>query len=130
MDATEKASSAKRCHARSKQSGQRCKRLAIPGGTVCVMHGGAAPQVAAAARRRLSDAACRQLLPKVVAPDVLAGVTRPVPHAADITRPLERMQRARRRQPRWWLAVDAHNDRVYIRAWATGVADLIDPGSR
>ena len=39
--------------ARSKRSGQRCKRTPIPGGTVCTMHGGAAPQVRAAARRRL-----------------------------------------------------------------------------
>ena len=40
----------RRCRAHSKRSGERCRRLAIPGGTVCVMHGGAAPQVAAAAR--------------------------------------------------------------------------------
>lgn len=37
-------------HARS---GNRCKRYAAPGAAVCRMHGGAAPQVQAAARRRL-----------------------------------------------------------------------------
>jgi hypothetical protein len=33
------------CQAISKQTGQRCKRKAIPGGTVCRWHGGAASQV-------------------------------------------------------------------------------------
>jgi hypothetical protein len=33
------------CQAISKQTGQRCKRKAIPGGTVCGWHGGAASQV-------------------------------------------------------------------------------------
>lgn len=31
------------CTAKSKQSGQRCKRYAVPGKTVCVMHGGKSP---------------------------------------------------------------------------------------
>ena len=44
---------APRCTATSKQSGERCKRRPIPGGAVCVMHGGAAPQVKAAAMERL-----------------------------------------------------------------------------
>lgn len=42
-----------RCTARSKRSGVRCKRFPIPGGTVCRMHGGAAPQVKAKALERL-----------------------------------------------------------------------------
>ena len=42
-----------RCTATSKQSGVRCKRRPIPGGLVCVIHGGAAPQVQAAAQARL-----------------------------------------------------------------------------
>lgn len=44
----------RRCHATSKQSGEQCKRWAIPGGTVCAMHGGKTPQVARAAQRRLA----------------------------------------------------------------------------
>lgn len=44
----------RRCTATSKQSHQRCKRRPIPGGTVCVMHGGKAPQVQKAARERLA----------------------------------------------------------------------------
>lgn len=42
-----------RCHAMSKRTGQQCKRPAIPGGKVCRYHGGGAPQVKAAAERRL-----------------------------------------------------------------------------
>lgn len=42
-----------RCSARSKQKGTQCGRTAIPGGTVCRYHGGAAPQVQAAAQERL-----------------------------------------------------------------------------
>ena len=41
------------CTATSKQSGQRCKGRPIPGGTVCVMHGGRAPHVQAKAAERL-----------------------------------------------------------------------------
>jgi hypothetical protein len=44
---------ARRCSARAKSSGQPCQRPAIPGGTVCRYHGGAAPQVKAAALDRL-----------------------------------------------------------------------------
>lgn len=45
-----------RCTARSKRSGEQCKRWATPGAAVCRMHGGKAPQVEAAARRRLQAA--------------------------------------------------------------------------
>ena len=41
------------CAAHSKQSGKPCARYAIPGGTVCRWHGGAAPQVMAKAEERL-----------------------------------------------------------------------------
>lgn len=44
----------RQCTATSKQSGQRCRRFAIPGGRVCVMHGGKAPQVQQAAKERLA----------------------------------------------------------------------------
>lgn len=42
----------RRCTAKSKRSGERCKRAATPGVTVCWWHGSAAPQVRAAAQRR------------------------------------------------------------------------------
>lgn len=44
-----------RCRARSKASGEQCKRGAIPGGHVCSKHGGSAPQVKAKAAERLAD---------------------------------------------------------------------------
>ncbi len=45
------------CSAKSKSSGKRCKAHAISGGTVCRVHGGAAPQVIAAAHARILRAA-------------------------------------------------------------------------
>jgi hypothetical protein len=46
---------ADRCSATNRQ-GAQCGRPAIPGGTVCRNHGGAAPQVVAGAARRLAVA--------------------------------------------------------------------------
>ena len=47
------------CTAKSKQSGQRCKRPAIKGGTVCFVHGGAAPAVKAKAARNMEEIRAR-----------------------------------------------------------------------
>ena len=44
-----------RCSATSKGKGERCRRAAIPGGTVCTYHGGKAPQVIEKARQRLLE---------------------------------------------------------------------------
>ena len=44
---------APRCQGHSKQTGKPCTQPAILGGTVCRYHGGAAPQVIAAAEARL-----------------------------------------------------------------------------
>ena len=43
------------CSAKSKQSQKRCKRHAIPGGSVCIIHGGGAAQVIAKARQRILE---------------------------------------------------------------------------
>jgi transcriptional regulator with XRE-family HTH domain len=135
-DATDEARPAsvppdgRRCRARSKRSGKRCRRRAIPGGTTCVLHGAGAPAVAAAARRRLSDGAVRDLVPRFCGPDIVARLSAPDPHPADVTRALERMRGARSRQPRWWKAADAHNDQVYLRDLMEAVADRIDPAGR
>lgn len=51
----------RRCRATAR-SGERCKRYAIPGGRTCVSHGGAAPQVRAAAARRRAEAEARALV--------------------------------------------------------------------
>lgn len=42
-----------RCTATSRQRGERCRQRPIPGGAVCVYHGGKAPQVQAKAEERL-----------------------------------------------------------------------------
>lgn len=49
------------CRATSKQAGRQCKRGAIPGGLVCKMHGGGAPQVQKKAAERLAEARDRAL---------------------------------------------------------------------
>jgi hypothetical protein len=45
----------RRCTAHSSQTGERCKRSAIKGGTVCASHGGRAPQVKKSAKERLAE---------------------------------------------------------------------------
>ena len=47
----------RRCKAKAKQTGERCKRAAILGGTVCKIHGGGAPAVINKARQRIMEAA-------------------------------------------------------------------------
>ena len=44
------------CTALAKSTGRRCRSSPIKGGTVCIKHGGAAPQVRAKANRRLQEA--------------------------------------------------------------------------
>jgi hypothetical protein len=45
----------RRCTAHSSQTGERCKRSAIRGGSVCASHGGRAPQVKKSAKERLAE---------------------------------------------------------------------------
>lgn len=52
----------RQCRATSTTTGEQCKRAAIKGGVVCHMHGGAAPQVKAAAKRRLALEEARQIV--------------------------------------------------------------------
>lgn len=47
----------RRCTAKSKQSGEQCKRFATPGGKTCVMHGSSTRKAKAAAARRLEQEA-------------------------------------------------------------------------
>jgi hypothetical protein len=54
-----------RCTAKSKTTGRQCGRPIVPGATVCRYHGGAAPQVKAAAERRLADAAAVSALDRL-----------------------------------------------------------------
>lgn len=131
MDATKSAQAhagpveQHRCHAHSKRSGERCRRLAIPGGTVCIMHGGAAPQVARAARRRLVYAGATTAVAQTQAthPELLpGGWAEPAANLSkDTIEEARRLRRARARKPRWWAAADAHERRELWRAVAAEV---------
>ena len=55
----------KRCTATSKRTGLRCGLARIPGTTVCAKHGGAAPQVRAAAARRVAEQKVRKAAMKL-----------------------------------------------------------------
>lgn len=79
----------RRCTATSKHTGQRCGAWAVGGTHVCRMHGGAAPQVRAAARRRLDEQKAEQQvrilgLPRQVDPHIalLEEVHRTAGHVA------------------------------------------------
>ena len=50
-----------RCTATSVMTGERCKRRPHPGSNTCVKHGSGAPQVRAAAARRVADAQAVEL---------------------------------------------------------------------
>lgn len=52
----------KRCKATSKRSGEHCKAYAVRGAEVCRIHGGAAPQVQAAAQRNIVMAAAQEVI--------------------------------------------------------------------
>jgi hypothetical protein len=69
---------APRCTAKSKQSGERCKRRPVPGATVCSMHGGKIPAVAAAAKRRLMTQQVKAEAQAVLAHEGLVGVDDPI----------------------------------------------------
>ncbi|GAA2648537.1 HGGxSTG domain-containing protein [Paractinoplanes durhamensis] len=63
----------RKCRARSKRSGGPCRNAPILGGTVCRIHGGAAPQTRAAAKARIlaaADRAAAQLINFMESPDV------------------------------------------------------------
>lgn len=45
----------RRCTAKAKSTGNRCKRAPIAGGNVCSKHGASAPQVKRSARLRLAE---------------------------------------------------------------------------
>jgi hypothetical protein len=50
----------RQCKAQAHSTGERCRRAPIAGAEVCRVHGGASPQVKAAAARRLEHAAAEQ----------------------------------------------------------------------
>ena len=61
MDAQDLMDDTERCTATASSTGERCKNPAIPGGNVCNVHGGEAPQVKRKASERLNEMARRVL---------------------------------------------------------------------
>lgn len=66
------------CSARAKATGERCRRAAIRGGSVCPVHGGRAPQVVAAARRRREAAEVEEEVRDLLAFTSFDGVRDPL----------------------------------------------------
>lgn len=56
-----------RCKAKSKSTGERCKRSRTPGHLVCRLHGSASPQAQAKAQERLAAQAAQAELDKAIA---------------------------------------------------------------
>lgn len=52
----------------SARSGERCRRSAMKGGTVCASHGGKSPQAKAAAARRVAEAKAARAMSLLAAP--------------------------------------------------------------
>lgn len=74
----------RRCAATSKRTGSRCKRSPVVGGTVCTIHGGAAPQVKAAAERRQLAQALEADARAVLAYEAVEPIADPVLALAEL----------------------------------------------
>lgn len=56
----------RRCTGTAKSTGERCKKTPEPGATVCKTHGGGAPQVIAAAERRVMEGEVQALVHRLL----------------------------------------------------------------
>ncbi|MFC7488785.1 hypothetical protein ACOCJ7_07150 [Knoellia sp. CPCC 206453] len=68
----------RRCSARAKSTGKQCQRAPIRGGSVCLVHGGTAPQVQASAARRLEVEEVEAEVRNLIAFESFEGVTDPL----------------------------------------------------
>jgi hypothetical protein len=75
---SEEQADERRCRAKSKRSGERCRRFPIPGGVVCHIHGGAAPAARAKARERMVVAAARADAERLLTYEAVDRMTDPL----------------------------------------------------
>jgi hypothetical protein len=98
------------------------------------MHGGAAPQVAAAARRRLHYAAATVACARIAAsnPEIaaMAGIGSAPKPSTNVFVADNQLRRARRRQPGWWAAADRHEERLLWREVARVVSERLLAGDQ
>lgn len=74
-----------RCRARSKRSGEQCRRYPTPGLQVCYYHGGSTPQSKAKAERNLAEGEANRLLTE--------GIYGGLANAEPVTDPVFALQR-------------------------------------
>lgn len=74
---------ARRCTARNRR-GEPCGRFAVAGAVVCRFHGAAAPQVAAAARRRVVEAEAAEVVRRVLGSPAATGIGDPTEALLDL----------------------------------------------
>ena len=86
----------RQCTARSKQSGRRCRKAPIPGGTVCRMHGGGSPLVQRTARERLAA------LAEGPAVRAMERALKSKNHSAMVSAARDLLDRAGLREPEAW----------------------------
>lgn len=71
----------RQCSARSKRSGERCRRAPMVGQSVCAMHGGKSPGAVEKAQERQAEAAAQQALAELVP---LVSTSAPVKDPVDL----------------------------------------------
>jgi hypothetical protein len=112
----------RQCTATSKQSGERCKRRPIPGGAVCVMHGGATPAVKAAAEERLAQAEAEKTVRKLwVGLENAAPVTDPVASLQRLAGALEEMANVLGNRVNEMNSIEAGADLAQVRGHAAAL---------
>lgn len=93
VEVDDRPSVGQRCKAKSSRTGQPCRRYPSHGTTVCAMHGGRAPHVRAAAKRRLAVKDALKSVDLFGAPDsadALSVLQREIGNMSGFTLALER----------------------------------------
>lgn len=109
----------KPCTATAHRTGERCRRPAEPGTTVCKFHGGKAPQVVNKAKLRLMEAADRMARELLGIADADFDELPPAVKLAAIRDALDRAGLS---------AKQLHELEVSVKPWEQAIADAWQPG--